>query len=262
MPQRFLKPGIVTSGRFNACCWMAQSFYVRLITLVDDFGRYEAEPALLKSHGFPLHEDLRSPQVQKLCEELQANQLAVFYRADGKAYLQLTNWTEKPRAQHSRYPAFTSKCEQLYADAINCSPPSSSSPSSSPPPSPTRDAPVDVGDLPAIEPPHGWPRTEAESRGRAGLHAVSEEFAAKCWLKAATRGWHDGKDVPIRCSFAHWLALEGKYERERLEKEKRTHGSNGKPHQQGAGNRNEGIEDIDAYNRSFAAKLERQKAKS
>lgn len=137
MPQRFLRPGIVTSRRFNACSWQAQSFYIRLLTLVDDFGRYEADPVILKSHAFPLHEDLRSSQVQKLCLELQANQLATFYRADGKEVLELTRWIERARAEKSKFPARIAGCEQLYAVDNKSSPPSSSSsPPSSSSPSP------------------------------------------------------------------------------------------------------------------------------
>lgn len=133
MPQRFLRPGIVTSKRFNACSWLGQIFYIRLLTLVDDFGRYDADPVILKSHAFPLHEDLRSSQVQKLCEELQANQLATFYESDGKSVLELTRWIEKRRAEKSKFPAFDDKCKQLYATDSTCAPsPSSPSPPSSP----------------------------------------------------------------------------------------------------------------------------------
>lgn len=92
---------------------------MRLITLVDDYGRYEADPMLLKSHAFPLREDIRAPQVQKLCEELSANQLAVFYKTDGKEYVQLLKWQERPRSG-SRYPAFDNTCEQMFADVSKC----------------------------------------------------------------------------------------------------------------------------------------------
>jgi hypothetical protein len=134
MPQRFLKPGLISSQNWEQCSWLGQSFYVRLIPLVDDFGRYEAAPALLRSHAFPLREDIRTAQVSVLCREIAGAQLACFYKAsDGKVYLQLNKWTEKPRAVESKYPAFDSTCEQMFADVCRCWP--SSSPSSSPPPS-------------------------------------------------------------------------------------------------------------------------------
>lgn len=120
MPQRILKPGITTSPKWDGSSWMAQSFYIRLLTLVDDFGRYEANINLLRSHAFPLREDMRAPQVQKLCHELQANQLAIFYKVDGKEYLQLTNWTNAPRAEKSKFPAYDNNCKQIHADANTC----------------------------------------------------------------------------------------------------------------------------------------------
>jgi hypothetical protein len=143
MPRRFLKPGLLTSRKWDSVSWLAQSFYVRLIPLVDDYGRYEAAPTLLRSHAFPLREDIRTGQVHDLCRELAGAQLAYFYKADGKEYLSLTEWTEKIRADKSKYPQYDDKCEQLYADVCKCFP--SPSPSSDPipvldprPPDPTR----------------------------------------------------------------------------------------------------------------------------
>jgi len=131
MPQRFLKPGLTTSRKWNKCSWQAQSFYVRILTLVDDFGRYEGDAQLLRSLAFPLNEDIRTPQVQKLCDELQANQLAIFYKVDGKDYVQLTNWTERARSDASRYPC-PPNCQPQRSAAFRSVPrPPKSSPSAS-----------------------------------------------------------------------------------------------------------------------------------
>lgn len=114
MPQRFLKPGIRSSPKWEACSWVAQSFYVRLITLVDDHGRYEAHPTLLKSECFPLREDIKTTQVQALCKELQSASLAHFYKVEGKEYVHLLNWTERVRGD-SRWPDCPS-CQQKPAE--------------------------------------------------------------------------------------------------------------------------------------------------
>ena len=82
---------------------MAQSFYIRLITLVDDFGRHEAEPALLRSYCFPLREDITTETINSLCRET-SEKLVTYYEKAGKRYLQLMNWTEKPRANSSKLP--------------------------------------------------------------------------------------------------------------------------------------------------------------
>lgn len=131
MPQRFLKPGLIASSKWDSLAWITQSFYIRLITLVDDFGRYEANPNLIRSMAFPLREDIRASQVSALCIELQDAQLAIFYKANGKEYMQLLNWTEKPRADSSKYPPFDNTCEQMFATDSKCYPSSSSSSSSS-----------------------------------------------------------------------------------------------------------------------------------
>lgn len=140
MPQRFLKPGITTSLKWNACTWMAQSFYIRLLTLVDDYGRYEAHPRLLRSLAFPLSEDLRTEQVLALMKELQAQQLAHFYKAGEKEYLQLTGWSERARAETSRYPEYDNTCEQMFSDVVKSCGILPPSPSPSPPSSPSGSA--------------------------------------------------------------------------------------------------------------------------
>lgn len=138
MPQRFLRPGITTSQRFNALTYAAQTFYVRLITLVDDFGRYDAESPLLRSHAFPFGDPIGRPITDKalmeMCEQLSRGGLATFYKAaDEKKYVQIVRWNENARATKSKFPAFDNNCEQMFSDVSKCSPPSSSSsPSSSP----------------------------------------------------------------------------------------------------------------------------------
>src|ERR1700722_10533010 len=79
MPQRFLKPGITTSTKWNALDWFTQSFYIRLITVVDDFGRYEAAPIILRGVCFPLGDAsgnaLQLTAVVDSCKHLSANKL-------------------------------------------------------------------------------------------------------------------------------------------------------------------------------------------
>lgn len=131
MPQRFLRPGITDSAKWNACDWEVQSFYIRLITLVDDFGRYEANPKLLRGHAFALREDITSSMIIDMCKQLQGNDLADFYEVAEKQYVQIANWIEKARADKSKFPAKDDSCKQMFSNDSKCSPPSSSS--SSPP---------------------------------------------------------------------------------------------------------------------------------
>lgn len=120
MPNRILKAGLRSSERWDACTWQAQSFYVRLLTLVDDYGRYEADPVLLRSEAFPRREDIRAQQVIAWSEELEKHRLVVFYKASGKQYLALTNWTERIRSE-SKFPDPPAECGHLLTNDSRCS---------------------------------------------------------------------------------------------------------------------------------------------
>lgn len=138
MPQRLLRPGLKDSPSWNACDWIAQSCYVRLLNVVDDYGRYEADPRIIRGHCFALRDDITMRTIDSICQQLSANHLVLFYEVDGKRFLQLTKWQERIRSE-SKFPpppndllTFDSNCRQMIA-----SPPSPSpSPSSicTPPP--------------------------------------------------------------------------------------------------------------------------------
>lgn len=124
---------------------------------MDDFGRYDAEPRLLRSHAFPFGDpvgkDIALPKLKMMCEQLSISGLVDFYETpDEKKYLQVSRWQERTRAEKSKYPAFDNTCQQMFGSDNKCSLPSSpsSSPSSSPPsPSSPPDAlrfPANAGD--------------------------------------------------------------------------------------------------------------------
>ena len=104
MPQRFLRPGITTSDAWNSCGWQAQSLYVRILTLVDDWGRYDARIPILHAHCFALRTDVKAQQTAGFRSELQRTGLIVVYVVDGKEYLQVTKWQERTRGAKSKYP--------------------------------------------------------------------------------------------------------------------------------------------------------------
>lgn len=103
MPQRFLRPGITTSDRWNACSWKAQSLYIRIMTLVDDYGRYDGRLPILHAHCFPLRNDIKPQETAALVDELSKEGLVELYKVDGKDYLQMLKWQERTRG-NSKYP--------------------------------------------------------------------------------------------------------------------------------------------------------------
>lgn len=104
MPQRFLRPGITTSDAWNSASFAAQSLYVRILTLVDDYGRFDGRVAILHGQCFALRPDINPQETAALRSELQARRLIKIYTVDSKEYLQMSKWQERARGP-SRFPA-------------------------------------------------------------------------------------------------------------------------------------------------------------
>ncbi len=135
MPTRILRPGLRTSEKWNATSYSAQSLYIGILLLVDDFGRYEARPTLLHAECRGLRAD--AGNVQATASDLRAlasNKLIEIYEVEGREYLQMTNWQERVRVKQSRWPANpradAGKRQQMpandsspRADASKCPPP-------------------------------------------------------------------------------------------------------------------------------------------
>ena len=58
MPTRYLKPGIRDSEALERLSALAETMFYRLIVTVDDFGRADARPAMLKASCFPIKESM------------------------------------------------------------------------------------------------------------------------------------------------------------------------------------------------------------
>jgi hypothetical protein len=104
MPQRFLRPGLTNSDRWNAVSFGAQSLFVRILTLVDDFGRYDGRLPILHGQCFALRNDVKPQHTAGFRSELHAAGLILVYEVDGKEFLQVTKWQERARGDRSKYP--------------------------------------------------------------------------------------------------------------------------------------------------------------
>lgn len=104
MPQRFLRPGLTTSDRWNSCSFEAQSMYIRILTLVDDFGRYDGRIPILHAHCFALRPDIKPQDSAGFRSELQTKGLLDVYTINGKEYIQVLRWQERARSERSKYP--------------------------------------------------------------------------------------------------------------------------------------------------------------
>lgn len=132
MPNRTLKDSICTSENLDSLSPFAECMFFRLIVNCDDFGRFEARPAVLKGKLYPL-KDYNYDQIMSWLQELCNADLLFLYESDGKPFLQMKKWSkhQRQRAKYSKYPspddgtcqrltADDSTCQQAPADAANC----------------------------------------------------------------------------------------------------------------------------------------------
>ena len=131
MPNRIIKDTIHTSDTVNQMTDFQFRLWVNLITYVDDYGRGDARPAIIKGICFPLRERLSNADISKALRELAGMGCVTLYEVDGKPYLCFPTWEshQNIRNKKSRYPgpedgnlqAIDINCNQLQSIASNCS---------------------------------------------------------------------------------------------------------------------------------------------
>ncbi|TAE20511.1 MAG: hypothetical protein EAZ92_17950 [Candidatus Kapaibacterium sp.] len=119
MPTRYLKPGIRDSELIDGLSPMAEVMFYRLLVTVDDFGRFDARPAMIKSQCFPIKEKFTQKHCEEALRELCEAGLLMVYFVDLKPFLQILKWDNVPRSKESKFPAYLDGCMQMYADVCN-----------------------------------------------------------------------------------------------------------------------------------------------
>lgn len=106
MPTRYLKPGIRDSERMEALSELpdAECLFYRLLVTVDDFGRFDARPLVIKANCFPLRLRANADNCMQWLKSLESVGLIQLYVVDNKEYLQIARWDNKPRAEKSKFP--------------------------------------------------------------------------------------------------------------------------------------------------------------
>lgn len=131
MPNRIIREAILQSEAICSLGWAEEVFFRRVMSIVDDHGRYEASPQLLRSRCYPLQVD--SVSAQDVCQWLAACQRAGVirvYKVGEKLYLLVEKFGQQQRTP-SKYPdppaiacnhllAIDSKENQSLADASKC----------------------------------------------------------------------------------------------------------------------------------------------
>ena len=106
MPNRIMNDSLCRSDSMAKLSWFDQCVFSRLIVLADDYGRYDARPAIIKGSGFPLHTELPLEEIQAALEHIADEGMIFLYEVDGKQYLELTSWSKFQRLRNSKikYP--------------------------------------------------------------------------------------------------------------------------------------------------------------
>lgn len=113
MPNRIIRDAILTSETVCSLGWAEEVFYRRLMSIVDDYGRYEANPQLLRSRCYPLQTDhVPVSDIEQWLIQCANAGLVQIYNVAGKRYLQINKFGQQQRS--------ASKFPQPPADDINC----------------------------------------------------------------------------------------------------------------------------------------------
>lgn len=120
MPNRILREGILTSPRIAKLGWPEEVFYRRMHSVVDDFGRYFADPGLLRAACYPRQlNKVSDADVGKWLHACVAAALvSVYGGSDGESYLVLLDFNQQVRAKKSKFPDPPSECVADAAQTI------------------------------------------------------------------------------------------------------------------------------------------------
>lgn len=112
MPNRILREGILTSPRIARLGWADEVFYRRLHSVVDDFGRYYADPGMLRAACYPrqLSKVSDSDIGKWLTVLVEAALVRVYPASDGERYLEVLDFGQQVRAKKSKFPDALGTC--------------------------------------------------------------------------------------------------------------------------------------------------------
>lgn len=105
MPSRILRDGILTSIPVNSLSQGAELFYRRLMSVVDDYGRYYSNPTLVRAACYPLQlTTVKEEHIVAWLVECQKHGLLVAYCTQGKDCLQVSNFKQQTKTK-PKFPA-------------------------------------------------------------------------------------------------------------------------------------------------------------
>lgn len=105
MPNRILRDGILESRRVDALSVNAELFYRRLMSVVDDYGRFYGDPELLRSRCFPRRIDkIDNADISKWVAECAKAGLLKSHETTKGPILEMIDFGQPVRTLKSKFP--------------------------------------------------------------------------------------------------------------------------------------------------------------
>ena len=107
VPNRIIKESIHDSEKINKLSDFQFRLWIYLITYVDDYGRGDARPAIIKGNCFPLRDRVTVTDIDAGLHALADAGVVGLYTVGGKPLLYLPSWGKHQRIQQkrSKYPS-------------------------------------------------------------------------------------------------------------------------------------------------------------
>jgi len=103
MPNRVVREGFLDSDRINKMDFGSQVFFIRLMLIVDDYGRFDGRVPVIKSKAYPLDNQTQE-NVSKWLSTVCQEGLVRLYEVDGKQYLFINEFNQRLRKMKSKWP--------------------------------------------------------------------------------------------------------------------------------------------------------------
>ena len=224
MPNRILREGILDSESVCSLSFQAEVFYRRLMSVVDDFGRFDGRVGVLRSRLYPLQIDkVREADITRWIAECETAGVIALYAVGAKPYI-LFRKCDPPRANASKFPsppagtgsqppAHVDPCAQPQADADMCAQPRPYSYSVPYSDSESNPSPIADSSEP-VRAPASKPANAAEPPPETILTFPTVGSGAKVWHLSAKQvaDWqavYPGIDVLADCRKAHaWVLAD------------------------------------------------------
>lgn len=102
MPTRMLRDW-TDSLRFESMPAESERLFIRLIMKADDFGRFHADPRLVRAACYPL-EDCTTAKVRDGINELVKRGLLFAYEVDKRPYIAIVNYGQRLKQSRPKFP--------------------------------------------------------------------------------------------------------------------------------------------------------------